>query len=56
MKIRVEISGHPKFPILVFFPYGLGETFQELTIEEAKDLIRQLENAIKKALNHGEKK
>jgi len=53
MKIRVEFSGHPKFPILVYYPYGSGESFEELTVKEAKDLIKQLENAIKKALNHG---
>jgi len=49
---RVQVlwrHAHPDEPILIRFPCARGETLQEITIEEAKQLIKDLEAAVKTA-------
>lgn len=53
MKIRIEYRKHITYPIFIWYPYGKGESFEELTIEDAKTFRYQLSKAITKAESLG---
>jgi hypothetical protein len=46
MKIRIEYSRHKTHPIQIWYPYGRGESFEELTVEQAKEFRRKLNRVI----------
>jgi len=53
MKIKAKYTDHKTHPVILWHPSGSGESFEELTVEEAKTLRRQLSRAITKAESPG---